>query len=135
VSPSGSLGIESPSSVSSGGLEGGHDEVVDAVSAGVRPCVSAGEGERDAVASSPLTSTSGSRLPRTVERRRIPVAALAETSKRGSTVASKISDKEHSTASLGHSEVACVENSPPDAIPEVGQSTDNDSHVSPAVRR
>jgi hypothetical protein len=45
-----------------------------------------------------------------------------------------MSDKEHSTATLGDSEVACVENPPLHAVPEVGQRSKNDAEVPTAVR-
>lgn len=45
-----------------------------------------------------------------------------------------MSDNEHSTAPLGHSEVACIEHPPSDAVPEVGQRCQYDSEVPTAVR-
>jgi hypothetical protein len=45
-----------------------------------------------------------------------------------------MADKEHSTASLGDSEVACVESPPGHAVPEVGQRSQNDAEV-PTIAR
>lgn len=45
-----------------------------------------------------------------------------------------MSDNEHSTASLGDSEVACIEHSPRDAVPEVGQRAQHDAEVPTIVR-
>ena len=64
----------------------------------------------------------------------MPAAPLVETSKRELGSASKMADKEHSTAALGDSEVACVEMPPRHAIPEVGQLGKHASEVPTAVR-
>jgi hypothetical protein len=69
-------------------------------------------------------------LPRAFARRKIPLAARAESANRSLTVVSKTSDNEYSTAALGNSEVASVKYSPRAAIPELGQRCENDSKVS-----
>lgn len=45
-----------------------------------------------------------------------------------------MADNEYSAASLGYSEVACVEHSPSAAVPEFGQRPQNDSEVPTIVR-
>jgi hypothetical protein len=65
----------------------------------------------------------------------IPAAALEERKKRGGTSGSKMSDNEHSAASLGNSEESRVQHSPGHAIPELGQRRENDGEISSAVGR
>ena len=59
----------------------------------------------------------GNTRPRFSARRKIPLAARGVKKNRGGTRLSKTSDKEHSAASLGHSEVAAVEHAPRYPIP------------------
>ena len=54
----------------------------------------------------------GSDLPRQAARRRIPRHAVWDSEYRDGAVACKICHKEHSTASLGHSEVLSIPNDP-----------------------
>lgn len=97
--------------------------------------MSAGEGgSESASASSAACSSGGSSLPRAAARLRIPVAARADSAYRWLGFATSTSDNEHSTAALGNSEETSVENPPRQAIPEVGQRCENDSHVSAVGR-
>ena len=45
-----------------------------------------------------------------------------------------MSDNEHSSASLGHSEVSRVQHSPGKAIPELGQRREYDGEISSTLR-
>jgi hypothetical protein len=83
-----------------------------------------------ASASSASNSSGGSALPRAFARRKIPLAARAESAYRSLTVISKTSDNEHSTAALGNSEESSVDHPPTDAIPDFGQRCEKDSKVS-----
>src|SRR5690606_39916886 len=61
-------------------------------------------------------------LPRFAARRRMPRQAVALKKNRcGAAPLSKVSDNEHTTASLGHSEVLSVKNSVREPIPEFCQ--------------
>ena len=67
-------------------------------------------------------------------RRRIPCAALALKKYRGSAWVRSTCDKEHSTAALGHSEVARVKSSPFDVREAcVGQCKDEDSEIASLI--
>jgi hypothetical protein len=83
-----------------------------------------------ASASNASSKGGGSALPRTLARRKIPLAARAESAYRSLTVISKTSDNEHSTAPLGDSEVSSVDHPPGAAIPDFGQRCEKDSKVS-----
>jgi hypothetical protein len=63
----------------------------------------------------------------------MPLAALALKENLAGAVGFKTCDKEHSTASLGDSEVASVQSSPRYAIPELLHFIEKPSEVSPAV--
>lgn len=64
----------------------------------------------------------GSCLPRLSARRRIPRHAVGlKKYLCGTSRVSKTSDKKHTSASLGHSEVLSVKHSPANAIPEFCQ--------------
>lgn len=76
------------------------------------------------------SNSAGSALPRARARLKIPLAARAESAYRGSAVASKMADNEHSTAPLGDSEESSVQYPPREAVPEVGQRAENDGKVS-----
>jgi hypothetical protein len=59
----------------------------------------------------------GNVLPRFAARLRIPCAALGLKKNLGGTWPSKTSDNEHSTATLGDSEISAVEHTPLNPIP------------------
>jgi hypothetical protein len=63
----------------------------------------------------------------------MPLAALALKENLTGAVGFKTCDKEHSTASLGDSEVASVQSSPRYAIPELLHFIEKPSEVSPLV--
>jgi hypothetical protein len=66
----------------------------------------------------------------------IPLAAVGlKKYLRGTGRVSSTSDNEHTAASLGHSEVLSVKHPVRPPIPEVGQGSQNDSHVPATVRR
>lgn len=73
--------------------------------------------ERVASDSRAVRKWCGNTRPRFSARRKIPLAARGVKKNRGGTRLSKTSDKEHSAASLGHSEVAAVEHAPRNPIP------------------
>jgi hypothetical protein len=60
------------------------------------------------------SNASGNRRPRRSARVRIPAHALGLSRYRSGASACKISDNEDSTATLGHSEPACIQHSPSD---------------------
>ena len=93
-------------------------------------------GSRDATFVNALSNALGSSLPRFSALRRIPAHAFGESQYLLGALASKICDKEHSTASLGDSEEARVQHSPRNVTrPEVDHFLDDDSKVSAAVAR
>jgi hypothetical protein len=63
----------------------------------------------------------------------MPLAALALKENLAGAVGFKTCDKEHSSASLGDSEVASVQSSPRNAIPELLHFIEKPSEVSAAV--
>jgi hypothetical protein len=63
----------------------------------------------------------------------MPLAAFALKENRSGAVASKTSDKEYSTASLGYSEVSSVQSSPRDTIPDLLHFIEKPSEVSAFV--
>jgi hypothetical protein len=63
----------------------------------------------------------------------MPLAALALKENLCGAVGFKTCDKEHSTASLGDSEVSSVQSSPRNAIPELLHFIEKPSEVSPVV--
>lgn len=83
---------------------------------------------RNATSSGP-----GNSLPRADARRKIPLAARAESAYRRSGLPTRMSDNEHSTAALGNSEEPSVEYPPRQAIPEVGQRPEDGPEVSPVT--
>ena len=87
-----------------------------------------------ATASKAAERCDGSSRPRFAALRRIPFAAFEERKKRLGAFGSKMSDNEHTAASLGDSEVSRVQHSPRHAIPEVGQRRENDGEISATVR-
>lgn len=87
-----------------------------------------------ATASRAAAKGSGNVLPRRCDRRRIPCAAFALKKYRGSAWVSSTCDKEHATASLGHSEVLRVKHSPFDVREAcVGQCKDEDSEIAALI--
>jgi len=73
-------------------------------------------------------------LPRLSALRRIPAHAFGESQYLLGAFASKIRDKEHSTATLGDSEEAAVQDSPRNVTrPEVNHRLDDSSKVSATV--
>ena len=87
-----------------------------------------------ATASSAVANSCGNVLPRRVARRKIPCAAFALKKYRGSAWVCSTCDKEHSTATLGDSEVARVKSSPFNVREAcVGQCKDEDSEIAPLI--
>jgi len=84
---------------------------------------------------SAASNASGSFFPRFSARRRIPAQAFAlKKNRSGRSPVSKISDKEHTAAALGHSVVLSVQHSPAAAIPEFCQRPDDGSEIPSAAR-
>ena len=81
-----------------------------------------------------VRSEGGNSRPRFSARRRIPAHAFGLKKNLGGTSVSKMSDNEHSTASLGDSEVASVQHSVGPPIPEIAQRPEDVSHVPSSVR-
>src|SRR5690606_6699561 len=78
----------------------------------------------------------GNDAPRASARRSIPFAAFGlKKYLDGTGCVSKTSDNEHTTASLGHSEVLSVKHTVGVPIPEFRQRPEDGSHVPPSVRR
>jgi hypothetical protein len=79
---------------------------------------------------------SGNAFPRLSARRRIPAQAFALKKNRcGTSPVSKISDNEHTAASLGNSKVLSVKNSVGEPIPEFDQPSENGTKVPSFSRR
>lgn len=93
------------------------------------------------VASWPATASSacrkgrGSSFPRFSARFRMPKQALGESENFGSGDSSRMSDNEHTAASLRHSEVLSVKYRPGHAIPEFGERPDDRLEVCAASTR
>jgi hypothetical protein len=89
------------------------------------------------------SSAIGSALPRADARRRMPLAARADSENLGGALGCKMSvsvvgiaaqaKDEDASSPLGHSEVASVEHPVRHAIPEFDQATEERRHVSPAM--
>jgi hypothetical protein len=74
--------------------------------------------------------------PRFAARRRIPAHAFGLKKNLGGTGrVSKTSDNEHTTASLGHSEVLSVKHAVGEPIPELAQRPEDGAHVPSVSRR
>jgi hypothetical protein len=81
-------------------------------------------------ACSACSSAGGNTLPLFSARRRMPLQAVALKKNRcGSSPVSKVSDNEHTLASLGHSEVLSVKNAVCEPIPEFSQRPEEDSKI------
>jgi len=74
----------------------------------------------------------GSSLPRLAARRRIPVAAFWLKKNLGGALGSSMSDNEHTSAALGHSEVLSVKDAVGVPIPDPSQRPEDGAHI-PAV--
>ena len=78
----------------------------------------------------------GKSFPLLSARRRMPLQAVALKKYRcGTSPVSKISDNEHTAASLGHSEVLSVKKPVGEPIPEDSQEPEEGSKIPPSVRR
>jgi hypothetical protein len=82
-------------------------------------------------------SIGGSAFPRLSARRRIPRHAFAESEYRLGASDSRTRDNEHSTPSLGHSEISTVQNSPRDlrTIPAFAHFTEDGCEVESSIAR
>src|SRR5690606_21163623 len=77
----------------------------------------------------------GNSFPRFAARRRMPRQAVALKKNRcGTSPVSKVSDNEHTAASLGHSEVLSVKNPVGEPIPEFCQHPEEGSKIPSSVR-
>jgi hypothetical protein len=88
-----------------------------------------------ATRSNAVCSEGGNDLPRFSARRRIPAHAFWLKKNLGGTSSSKMSDNEHSTASLGDSEEASVQHSVGVPIPEFAQRPEDGTQVPSSVAR
>ena len=105
--------FRSESAVISSAVKRG-DEIRDILDSGARGSVSVWGMARVARAA---CKWDGKIRPRFSARRRMPRAALALKKNLCGTRVSKISDNEHSSASLGHSEISAVKHAPRNPIP------------------
>jgi hypothetical protein len=87
-----------------------------------------------ATCSNAVCSEGGNDLPRFSARLRIPAHAFWLKKYRGGTSSSKMSDNEHSTASLGDSEEASVQHSEGPPIPDVLQRPEDGTQIPSSVR-
>lgn len=90
-----------------------------------------------ATARSASASNSGNFFPRFAALRRIPAHAFGLKKNLGGTVraSSRMSDKEDSTTSLGHSEILSVQHSVGEPIPELNHRPEDGAKVPPSSRR
>ena len=87
-------------------------------------------GAKATTAASAASNASGNFFPRFSARRRIPAHAFALKKNRcGTTPVSKVSDNEHTTASLGHSEVLSVQHSVCEPVPELPQRPEDGTKI------
>jgi hypothetical protein len=63
----------------------------------------------------------------------MPLAALALKENLAGAVGLKTCDKEHSSASLGDSEIASIESSPPNRVPEVVNLTEQSDEITALI--
>lgn len=86
-----------------------------------------------------LSRSLGRLLPRFDARRKMPLAARADSENRAGAVALRMSlrverEDEHPSSSLRHSEVASVENSVGPPVPEFPQRTDERPKIAAVIR-
>ena len=127
VEPFGSEGVGDHGSVVHGAVDSlgvaSGERSGDEVSAGGHGGVDVESSGASASLESADRRSVGSSRPRASARRRIPTAARGLKKNLGWTWASKTSDNEDATASLGHSEVLSVEDPPDGASPRSGNHT------------
>jgi hypothetical protein len=78
-------------------------------------------------------SAAGNTLPRLFARRKMPADAFALKENLLGAVGFKTCDNEHSTASLGDSEVASIKSSPRDRVPELIHFTEESEEITALI--